>query len=890
MGRTTYLGPERLPILPILEREHSLQQLHAWVTEARSGAGRLAFVAGEAGIGKTVLVRTFADTLTGLARVALGACDALTTPRPLGPLDDVAAQLNGATLRGLRDGAPPDRLLRAFLSDLAAGASVVVFEDVHWADEATLDLLRFTGRRIAGTRSMLIATYRSDEVGPRHPLTAVLGDLATAEAVRRLSLAPLSVGAVEILARGSGLIAADLHRLTGGNPFFVTEILAAGGSRIPTTVSDAVLARAARLSAPARAVLETAAVIGARIEPWLLRLVAPEEAPAVEECLERGILRAEGATLAFRHELGREAVLASLSPQRALDLHRAVLHGLRSSPAASADPGRLAHHAEAAGDGPAVIALAASAGKRAAVLGAHREAAAQFARALRFADTLPPEERAALLEAFAEQCWLTDQLDRAIAADQEAMQIWHALGSRHRQAQAQLRLARSFVRNGRNADAEQATRSALEILEPLGPSRELGAAYRSQAMLRMMDRQNRIAVDWGMRAIELAERFGDRETTIMAHNFVGSALILAGDAEGGRRFLHRSLALAREADLPDLVAWGYWNLGSASGEVFDLPTAEGALRQGMAYCLEHDLDTAHAYMQAWLAIVAMYQGRWSDAEQQARAVLARPHTAATSRIMALVALGRLLVRRGDHPEGSAALEEALELALPTGTLQRIAPVRAARAEAMWLAGNAADAAEEARAAYDLALNRAHPWFIGELAYWLWRGGALAAPPEPCAEPFARQISGDAAGAGEAWMRLSCPYEAGRALADASDEAGLRQALEIFERLGARPMRAAVTRRLRTMGVKGLPRGPRPATRAHPAGLTPREVEIVAWIAQGLHNAEIAQRMYISVKTVDHHVSSVLTKLGVRSRAEVVREAARLGLLHASGAARDSRTG
>lgn len=866
--------------MKILERESFLRDLKRWLDEAAAGQGRLAFVAGEAGIGKTVLVRVFVQSSEGLARVAVGGCDPLSTPRALGPLLDMAETLGGAVRRTIESGAVQERLFRAVLATLGDRGQpvVLVLEDVHWADGATLDLVRFLGRRITGARGMVVATYREDEVGPRHPLTAVLGDLATSEGVRRMTLPPLTPGAVEVLARGSALDAAELHRLTGGNPFFVTECLAGGSSRaVPVTVRDAVLARVSRLSEPAQRLLDAASVVGAEADLDTLQSAAGEDIAGIDEVLSSGILRAGERAVSFRHELARQAILTAVPPQRAERLHRKVLDALLGR--ADADPARLAHHAEAAADGSAVFTFALAAGKRAAALGAHREAAAQFARALRFADSLPPQERAALLEALADQCWLTDQLDQAIAADQEAMRVWRTLGDRPREAQAHLRLARTFVRNGRNADAEQASLTALEILEPLGPSQALGAAYRTRAMLLMMDRQNVTAVNWGTRAIALAEQFEDRETQILAHNFVGSALILSGQASAGRRYLERSLALAQEADLPDLVAWTYWNLGSASGEVFDFPTAEPALIEGMAYCVEHDLDTAHAYMQAWQALVKLYQGRWTDAEPHARAVLARPQTAATSRIMALIALGRGLVRRGD-PEGVKTLDGALALALPTGTLQRVAPIRAARAEAAWLAGNPSGTVEEARAAYELALGRAHPWFTGELAYWLWRGGALASPPEPCAEPFALQISGQWAAAADAWTRLSCPYEAARALADAPDEGPLRKALEMFKQLGARPMATIVARRLREAGVRNIPRGPRPATRAHPAGLTSREIEVVALLAEGLRNPEIARQLYVSAKTVDHHVSSILAKLGVRSRAEVVKEALRLGLLDA----------
>ncbi|GGK41952.1 hypothetical protein GCM10008955_39680 [Deinococcus malanensis] len=230
----------------VIERAPFLAELIRLLGEATAGPGRLVFVGGEAGAGKTTLIETFSRDLGERVRVAIGACDPLSTPRPLGPLLDMAGALGG--LDALPEGSGSrDELFRALLAKFGGGAppTVVVFEDVHWADEATIDLLRFLGRRMGASRGLLIATYRDDEVGTRHPLRVLLGDLATLGAVRRMSLPLLPASAVAQLSEGSGLDVVTLHRQTGGNPFFVTEILAAGGEAIPATVRDVVLARAA---------------------------------------------------------------------------------------------------------------------------------------------------------------------------------------------------------------------------------------------------------------------------------------------------------------------------------------------------------------------------------------------------------------------------------------------------------------------------------------------------------------------------------------------------------------------------------------------------------------------------------------------------------------------
>jgi DNA-binding CsgD family transcriptional regulator len=296
--------------------------------------------------------------------------------------------------------------------------------------------------------------------------------------------------------------------------------------------------------------------------------------------------------------------------------------------------------------------------------------------------------------------------------------------------------------------------------------------------------------------------------------------------------------------------------------MYELDLAEQYLREAISFAEAH--DTTRAYQQSWLALVRLYQGRWDEAADLA--VTALKGLDAISRISALIALGRVRARRGD-PVGEV-LDEALELSQRGGHLQRLGHVHAARAETAWLGGNADRAVEEALAAYPLALEKRHLWFAGELAYWQWKAGALAEGPEWIAEPYRAQLEGRPLAAAEAWTQRGCPYEAARARADAGKEAPLREALATFEQLGARPAAEACLRSLRTFGV----RGPRATTRANPAGLTPREAEVLALLVEGLRNAEIAERLVISERTVGHHVSAILAKLGVRNR----YEAAQLG--------------
>jgi predicted ATPase/DNA-binding CsgD family transcriptional regulator len=854
-------------MMKLLEREPQLKQLATLWRAARDSHGRIALVSGEAGIGKTALVRRFAAEIKSPTRLLWGACDALFTPRPLGPLYDIAPQVGPALLTQLKEGRDWLTVARALLTHLQQKTAVLVIEDVHWADAATLDLLKFLGRRFNQTNSLLILTFRDDELHGQHPLQLLLGDLATSGILQRIPLAGLSVDAVSSLAGDRQVDAALLHRQTNGNPFFVTEVLATDtGSAIPATVRDAVLARAGRLSLSARAVLEAAAVIGARVEPWLLAEVTGAEAAAAEECLAVGVLQTAGNKLSFRHELARQVILEATSPSQRLALHRLILPALQASPLTQNDPARLAHHAEAANDDQAVMEYAPAAARQAAAANAHREAAAQYQRALRFAAGLSPRERALLLEAAAAEFAVTAQLGTAIEMLQEASELWAEVGDRAKQSRNLSDLSGYLVRSGQNSAAEAASQAAIDVLDGLPATPALAYAYQAQAALRMLNRDNAEAIAWSHKAITLAEQLEALFVLPRAYNVVGSAMMVDGKPEG-RLYLEKSLLLAQSNQLPGAVAGAYVNLGSGAGEMYDFPLADRYLAEGIVYCEEWELDVHRYYMLAWQALSHMYQGRWDAATATAVNVINRPNVSAISRIMALIALGRVRTRRGD-PGVGAVLDEALELARPTETLQRLAPVRAARAEAAWLAGGREGALQEATAVYELALAKKHIWFTGELAFWRWRAGEQLSLPSWAAVPFAQQIAGKWREAAAEWDRLGCPYEQGRALADGDEPAQL-QALAIFEQLGAAPAATALRQTLHQAGVAGIPRGPRPATQQNPFGLTPRQMEVLLLLAEGLNNNEIAARLTISPRTVEHHVTAILTKLNVSSRQEAV---------------------
>src|SRR5215212_577771 len=815
--------------MELLERDAHLAQLeeHRW--QAAAGHGRMVFVGGEAGVGKTSLVDGFAQRIPATA-VLRASCDALSTPGPLGPVRDLAPALGLQIEQLAVEGDAREQVFRAVLAALAArpGPTVIISEDAHWADGASLELLRFLGRRIGGLHVLIVVTYRDDEMGSTHPLRLVLGDLATEPAVFRLSLRPLSEESVGRLAHDSGRDPQALYRLTGGNPFFLAEALATESESVPTTVGDAILARAARLSPEARAVLDMAAVMGSTIDATHLLAVAGPVLDEVDECIACGLLRANNDGLAFRHELTREAILTAMAPLRRRLLHMRVLAALREAPESERDLARLAHHAEAAGDREAVLQFASAAAEQAAALNAHREAAAQYARVLRFADGLPPAERARLLEGRSVACYISEQGEEAIAARLEALAIWRTLGDPLKEGESLRWLSQLYWLEG---EAAEAATAALEVLEPLPPGPELAMAYSNLALLRLLDLDLEETLRWGNRAIALAQELGETETLVHALNNVGSARYYAGDDQG-HEDLDRSLQLAIAEGLFDHAARALGNLAFTAMLAMRLDEADRRLDAAVAFAIEHDLDFRRGYLLATRAALRARQGRWDAAETEIRQLLRQLRLSPVTRMMALATLGQVLARRGSS-EAAATLDEALAMADRTGKLLRMGPVRASRAEAALLNGDNTRAREEALAVHDFVLERGNAWDRGELAWLLWEAGDRDVPTNNLAKPYALQLAGDYLGAATAWRELGCPYEEACALAETEDPDLVLQAAAIFEELGAQPAIARAIRRLRALGI----RDPRPLRRdlqlaapAGPEGLTTRELEVLQLLA------------------------------------------------------------
>jgi DNA-binding CsgD family transcriptional regulator/tetratricopeptide (TPR) repeat protein len=860
--------------MQLLERTSFLHALTDYAGEARQGDGRLVLLSGESGIGKTALLEAFQQRLAG-ARWLWGACDGLLTPRPLGPLFDIGARAGGELARLCGDGASRDELFAALLAELdsATALTVVVIEDVHWADESTLDLLSFLGRRLSRLKGLLLVSYRDDEVGADHPLRMVLGDVATQRSTRRMGLPTLSPEAVRELVGQSEVDAAELHRVTGGNPFYVCEIIEAGWPSIPPTVRDVVGARLARSTPAAREAVRVAAVIGTRIDRPLLAGVLAGPDPVIDECLASGFLIAEGTGVRFRHELVRMAVAATIAPHRKTELHARLLAALEE--AADADPAVLAHHAEGAGDKEAVRRHAPEAARRSSALGAHREAAAQFERALRFAD---PDDRpalAALQEGLAREYSLLDRLEEAEQALRTALTLRRELGDHLAIGQDLRSLSETLWQLCEGEESARTAAEAVGVIEALpaeGPELAWAYANRADRLWYAGRRDEALAVL--EKARDIGARLGQAGIESSALTWLGWALVNIG--QDGVGLIEQGLRIALDAHLQEEAGAAYVNMQDCCVSLQRLDEAQRYYAEAMAFCERRELRFNTRCLRGAQADTLLLLGRWDEAADLCEKVLAIRGVSPANQLYPARILGTILGRRGD-PDARNLLDRALALAEGIIGQAWVAQARAARAELLWLAGKPDLAADEARAAYDQTASEIDPWRAGSLAIWLSRLGARTEFPAGLPEPYELEMAGDRRRAAQAWERLGRPYDAALVWVMSSDEAGLRGAVKTLDDLGARATAAVARRRMKELGLTAIPRGPHRATRADPAGLTAREQEVLALLSEGLPDREISSRLFISERTVHHHVSAVLAKIGVSSRTAAAREAARMGI-------------
>jgi len=847
--------------MELLERDEVLVALMEAHAEAAAGRGRVVLVSGEPGIGKTALVTRFVRDLGERARVLLGTCDDLSIPRPLGPFRDLAGVVSPRLAAALAGSAGGD-VHSLLLAELAATPTptTLVLEDIHWADEATLDVLTVVGRRIHGLPALVVATFRAGDAPPGHPLHAALGSIRSEDVVR-IELGPLSFEAVAHL--GGRSRARALYAATRGNPFYVTELLESGDDELPASVANGVLGRVARLGDEERRLLELISVVPSRMRSTLLDAVLPGWQAAAVEPERRRLIEVEAAHVRFRHELAREAIRSSIPVAEQQRLHGAILAALLDAQADSAD---IVHHAEAAGAAEVVAEFALVAARGAASVASNREAFAHYRRAGDFVDRLALAERARFFEEYALAAYVLARLDDAFAALRTAIALHRERGDESSVGRCTSLLSRLHWYAGDGNEARATALEAVAILEPLGTSAELARAFSRVAQLAMLDEESEAAIEWGERALELATQVGDDSTRAHALVNVGTALVQTNPERTAT--LLEGHALADAAGEREEATRALGNLAFA---LLTWAQPHEALRRAViafAYARKHEVHNLGSYVAIVIAWLRLRAGEWDEAEQLVRDELGR--SVSVVQLLANTVLTELAVRRGDA-DAEDRLAELDEQASRAGERQRIWPVLELMSEAALLAGRPLPLE---RLVGFAGGARTASRYEGRIAAWAALGGADVTVDTALPAPYAAMSVRDWTAAADAFGEIGWRYDRALMLSLCDEEDPLLEALSIARSLGAEPLARRTTVRLRDLGLR-VPTGPRQSTLSNPAGLTGRQLEVLALIAEGCTNAEIAERLVLSPRTVEHHVAAVLAKLGASTRHEAARLAPEL---------------
>lgn len=853
----------------LTERAEQFAALAARAEAARAGTGGLVLVTGESGAGKTSFVEAFTDGWPG--PLLWGACDPLSTPRPLGPIHDLAGRFAPHTRALLSDGGQPLDIFAAVADELARQPTLLVLDDLHWADQATIDLLRFVLRRAAQTSSLTVGIVRDDEVGVNHPLRALLGDIARSAHATSLPVPALSLRAVTALVGQRSVDPAWLHRVSGGNAFFVCEMLDHDDGQLPTTVRDAILARTVGLDVAAWDLLYLLTCAPGAIPDHLLAGLGVT-VPALRTLDDANLIRRTARGVAFRHDLCRLAVAGVIPPGAEPVLHRRLIAA--HDAAGDDDQAVITHHARGAGDRGRLHTAAAQAGAMAARTGAHTQAAEFFRIALDSAAGLDFETEAGLLESMANEYYLTDRLDEAIDAARRAMLLREQAGAAGALSANCSALAVYEWYNANRVVADEHADRSVRVLdgcyETVSEAIQLGHAVALQAFLAIQAGDLDHAASLLRRAHDLASDTADPALTARVGLVDGLRGMLSGAGAGRADML--AILRSGPAHIDEIYSSGYSNLSYLDVEQRRLNDAADFLDVSIPLMGDHDLPVCRVWQLGSRARLQLLAGDWDGAAADAASVLDNP-CAPLARTWPLLVRALIGMRRDGS--GAEVIDAAWELAHRYGEPLRTLPAASAVAERAWLTGTDDPRLDACRAMLTGAPVLGLEWARGELAMWLHRLG-FEVPGTGLAEPYRLVVTGDPAAAAVAFSGLATPYDEALALIDSRQHP--RRGLDILDRLGADEVAAKVRRDLRADGVSVVPARRRATTLENPAGLTNRQIEVLQLLDGGLTNTELAERLYLSAKTVDHHVSAILSKLQVTRRRDAVARARELGIV------------
>ncbi len=749
---------------------------------------------------------------------------------------------------------------------------VLIIEDLHWADQKSLDWLQFMGRRLSQIPVLLVATYRDDELGASHPLLNTIA-VIPAGRTERLAIRPLTMGAVRELCRESPERAKNLHKVTGGNPFFVTELLAADGhsSKVPGSVSDVISARLGGLPAQTQRFLEFAACSPRELPLATINELELGDIEAhCELACARNILVPTSTSYRFRHELVRIATYARMTPTRRQKAHASFLQKLLNRTGHRPPLDLIVHHAEGAQEVEKILSYAPAAARQAAQFGAHREAANHLRTALRFIEQASAEQAAMIYEQWAYEAGLSLAIDdEVIQAREQAIALWRQLGRADKIGENLSWLSRMHWYRGEAERAQRYVEEAIRTLEHSAPSANpaRARAFALRAQYFMLQDNMADAITWGQQAYENAVQADDQEMIAHALNTIGTAKLFRGNADGETQ-LRESLDLALTHGFHEQAARVYTNLSECLIENGCIDKAEQLLEEGIAFDSNHDLDSWTYYLVGRKAQLRFEQDRYDEAILIAESVLARENQTLLMKMPAMIVLARAKLRRGDD-DAQTLLAAAADAALRINEPQYTIAVELATMESCVLQNRTEEVTAAIKRVRQLDPALISPRKAGELLLWSWFADTELgadyneALPSAFAHFCAGRFDQAAADFAQRGMRYLGAWS--RLASKTTDETSAARAL--LESIGA----AGALQSQLLYGPASMPAARKPgrykAASAHPYNLTKQEQKVLAMLADGLSNTAIADQLSRSRRTIENHVSSVLSKLHCKNRLE-----------------------
>ena len=864
--------------MTLIERDEFLASLQKHYANVETGEGRCILLSGEAGIGKTALVKAFCKQQYGNSNIFQGACDNLFTPRPLAPLYDILWQVNKERWPVSSAIESRSALFANIFQELKAkkGKLLIVFEDIHWADEGTLDFIRFFAKRIYQLPCLFILTYRDNEIHSNHPLRNVLGQLPP-DSFTKMFLIPLSKEAVVEMAVHKGFNGEDVYSISQGNPFYVNEILASYSPGIPDNIKDSILSVYEQQKDGTKNAWQIWSVMPEGLEVDRVAKLKSALGKAIDHCFAISVILVQNGKVVFKHELYRRTIEESLTLFKRMELNKMILKLFLDSFEEEGEVERILNYAKNANERNLVVKYAPLAANKAALIGAHKEASKLFLTAIEYFEGNDTNQLAKFYEAYAYECYLSNQIKEAITFTEKVLNLWKEKADLEKTGDSLRFLSRLWWFNGNRKNAEDFALQAIEVLKDESASSTKAMAFSNMSQLKMLSDEPSECFLWGEKAIVMAKKLGNEEILSHAMNNVGSIkMCIPSSEQEGIAMLQQSLEIAVKNSYHEQAARAYTNMGSGLVKIKAYALAGRALQEGIEYCEERDLDSWKDYMLSWKARLELDRGNWSEAQAIADNLLKNKNQPAIIKISALIVLAKIKIRKGEK-DALPLLMNAKAMAFETMELQRIIPLMVTLLEYEWLKGKTIIEKNDLDQTDLLMQQGGIEWDKNEYAFWMKKAGRYFVSSEENKEPGDLIFEASALKAAAFWGKSECNYERALVMFEGEEE-DKKNALVRVQDLGGIAVYLKMKQEMRKIGIKNIPRGIRSSTRSNAALLTNREIDVLQLLKGEMQNKEIAAQLYISPKTVDHHVSNILFKLDADSRSKAVLKAVKMGIL------------